>query len=211
MSIKLLHILKKQISEQGGKFRDMIDLQGKTAGEYYAGAVVDDDMNVSDVLSKYELNNYSGEVTFEGEPEEVDTNLYDSINFKNIGLGNPIGDKINSSLLFDVNKAAKKAGTIASITTAVSGHGPDGRHGLGLAVDVAMFDDKGYNGVESAKQNGIYDKIEKFVKALESMGYTVNSEGGNDKAVLWFGFEGHHHHVHVSRKSYYKNLNRITK
>jgi hypothetical protein len=33
------------------------------------------------------------------------------------------------------------------------------------------------------------------------MGYKVNSERGNDKAVLWFGFPNHHHHVHISRKS----------
>lgn len=136
-------------------------------------------------------------------PQSVDTSKYADINFKDrvVGSSTPSKDKINPSLLADVDKAAKIAGTKASVTTAVTGHRPGSRHELGLAVDLAMFDGKGYGSKEDAKKKGIYDKIEKFVKALESMGYKVNSESGNDKAVLWFGFPNHHHHVHVSRKS----------
>jgi hypothetical protein len=136
-------------------------------------------------------------------PQAVDTSKYDDINFKDRVVGNstPSKDKINPSLLADIDKAAEIAGTKASVTTAVTGHRPGSRHELGLAVDLAMFDGKGYGSKEDAKKKGIYDKIEKFVKALEGMGYKVNSESGNDKAVLWFGFPNHHHHVHVSRKS----------
>lgn len=136
-------------------------------------------------------------------PQSVDASKYKHIDFRDGVVGNskPSKDKINPSLLADVDKAAGIAGTKASITTAVSGHGKGSRHEVGLAVDVAMFDGKGYRGVESAKANKIYDKIVKFVGALEKMGYKVNSERGNDKAVLWFGFPNHHHHVHVSRKS----------
>jgi len=137
-------------------------------------------------------------------PQLVDTSKYTGINFKDrvVGSSTPSKDKINPSLLADVDKAAIIAGTKASVTTAVTGHRPGSRHNPGgLAVDLAMFDGKGYGSKEDAKKKGIYDKIEKFVKALESMGYKVNSERGNDKAVLWFGFPNHHHHVHVSRLS----------
>lgn len=136
-------------------------------------------------------------------PQSVDTSKYDDINFKDrvVGSSTPSKDKINPSLLADVDKAAEIAGVKGSVTTAVTGHKKGSRHELGLAVDLAMFDGKGYHSKEDAKKKGIYDKIEKFVKALESMGYKVNSESGNDKAVLWFGFPNHHHHVHVSRKS----------
>jgi len=136
-------------------------------------------------------------------PQSVDTSKYSDINFKDrvVGSSTPSKDKINPSLLSDVDKAAEIAGTKASVTTAVTGHKKGSRHESGLAVDLAMFDGKGYGSKEDAKKKGIYDKIEKFVKALEGMGYKVNSESGNDKAVLWFGFPNHHHHVHVSRKS----------
>lgn len=134
-------------------------------------------------------------------PESVQPSKYSNVNFKQIGHGNPASDKINPSLLMDVNLAAKNANVMASVTTAVSGHRKGTRHEHGLAVDLAMFDNKGYGSKESAQKKGIYDKIEKFVRTLESMGYKVNSERGNDKAVLWFGFPNHHHHVHVSRKS----------
>lgn len=137
------------------------------------------------------------------EPRSVDASKYSNINFKDyvVGSSTPSKDKINPSLLSDINIAAGIAGTKASVTTAVTGHKKGTRHESGLAVDVAMFDGKGYSGIESAKSNGIYDKITRFVRALESMGYKVNSEKGNDKAVLWFGFPEHHHHVHISRKS----------
>jgi hypothetical protein len=137
------------------------------------------------------------------EPKLVDPSKYSNIDFRDGVVGNskPSKDKINPSLLADVDIAAGIAGVKASITTAVSGHDTGTRHEAGLAVDVAMFDNVGYSSIESAKKNGIYDKIERFVRALESMGYKINSESGNDKAVLWFGFKGHDHHVHISRKS----------
>lgn len=211
MSIKLLDILKKQITEQGGKFKDMVDLQGKTAGDYYAGAVIGSDMKVSDILSKSELENYGGEVSFEGSPQEVDQSLYTNIDFRDGVVGNsqPSKDKINPSLLKDVDKAAGIAGTKGSVTTAVSGHGPGSRHERGVAVDLSMFDGLGYSTEKVAIDRGIRDKIEKFVRALESMGYLINPKGGEagtgaDKVVLYFGFPNHEHHVHVSRLSYDK-------
>jgi hypothetical protein len=136
-------------------------------------------------------------------PQSVDVSKYSDINFKDgvVGSSKPTKDKINPSLLADVNKAAKIAGVKGSVTTAVSGHRPGSRHEKGLAVDLAMFDGKGYGSESDAKKKEIYDKIKKFVEALSSMGYKINTERGNDKAVLWFGFPQHHHHVHVSRVS----------
>jgi peptidoglycan hydrolase-like protein with peptidoglycan-binding domain len=118
-----------------------------------------------------------------------------------VGNSKPSRDDINPALLDDVSKAAKAAGVDITITTAVSGHDPGTRHGDGDAVDIAVINGWGYSGEESAKKNGIYDDIMRFVGELEYLGYKKNSEGGNDKAVLTFGVPNHHHHVHVSRKS----------
>ena len=136
-------------------------------------------------------------------PEKVDPSLYTSTDFKPyvVGDSNPLADKINPSLLKDVDAAARKAGVKVSITTAVSGHGKGSRHETGHAVDIAMVNGMGYRSEKDAEKKGIYDDIMRFVDALEDMGYIKNSESGNDKAVLTFGFPGHHHHVHVSRKS----------
>jgi hypothetical protein len=103
--------------------------------------------------------------------------------------------------LKDVDTAAKKANVKVSITTAVSGHDKGSRHEKGLAVDIAMVNGQGFGSEKAAKQKGIYDDIMRFVSELESLGYVKNSESGNDKAVLTFGFPNHHHHVHVSRNS----------
>lgn len=119
-----------------------------------------------------------------------------------VGNSTPSKDKINQELLKDVSDAAKRAGVEVTITTAVTGHKKGSRHETGNAIDIAMVDGKGFSGGEQqAKKLGIYDSIQKFVDALISMGYKKNSEKGNDKAVLTFGFPGHDNHIHVSRKS----------
>ena len=136
-------------------------------------------------------------------PEKVDPSIYSNTDFKPfvVGDSNPLADKINPSLLKDVDIAAKKAGIDVSITTAVSGHGKGSRHETGHAVDIAMVNGKGFQSEKDAQKKGIYDGMMRFVRELENMGYVKNSESGNDKAVLTFGFPGHHHHIHVSRKS----------
>jgi lysophospholipase L1-like esterase len=166
-------------------------------------------MHLKNIIRKVVFEHHNKKILKESlnllneEPKLVDPSKYTNIDFKDGVVGNskPSKDKINPSLLSDVDIAAGIAGTKASITTAVSGHDTGTRHEAGLAVDVAMFDGKGYGSKEDAKKKGIYDKIERFVRALESMGYKINSERGNDKAVLWFGFKNHDHHVHISRRS----------
>lgn len=137
-----------------------------------------------------------------------------SSGFQNVNYGDNIvgnskpsvdSSRINQALLKDVSDAAKKAGVDVTITTAVSGHHGDSqkatRHDEGNAIDIAIVNGKGFSSKKSAIKNGNYDAIQSFVEALVSMGYTKNSESGNDKAVLTFGFPGHDNHVHVSRKS----------
>lgn len=136
-------------------------------------------------------------------PEKVDPSIYTNTDFKPfvVGDSNPLADKINPSLLKDIDIAAKKANIDISVTTAVSGHRKGSRHETGHAVDIAMVNGKGFQSEKDAQKKGIYDGMMRFVRELENMGYIKNSESGNDKAVLTFGFPGHHHHVHVSRKS----------
>lgn len=108
--------------------------------------------------------------------------------------------KVNKDLLKDINTAAEKSGVEVSITTAKTGHSPGGRHGKYEAVDIAVVNNKGFQDEKMAIKNGIHDDIKRFVDELVKMGYKKNVESVNDKSVLTFGFPGHHHHIHVSRK-----------
>jgi len=118
---------------------------------------------------------------------------YSNIKFSNINLGNPAADKINPKLLEEVNRAAVIAKVTVEVTTAVSGHtSTPSRHPSGNAVDIAVI-----NGNPVSLQNRA--DADKFVKVLvENLSYVKNSEIGNNKAVLTFGFKNHDNHVHVS-------------
>ena len=121
------------------------------------------------------------------------SDVYDNVDFKDyaVGKSSPSRDIINTALLQDVQTAAKSAGLKVDITTAVSGHDKGTRHETGDAVDVAIINGKAV----SPSNRGDADKL---VAALVSMGYVKNSESGNPKAVLTFGFKGHDNHVHIS-------------
>jgi hypothetical protein len=125
---------------------------------------------------------------------------YSNVNFKD-GVVNgamPSTDNINVNLLKDISKAAVDVGVVVSITTAVSGHhsNPPSRHTKGNAIDVAIIDGIPVNPNAINKA-----KINEFVMALQSLGYIKNSENGNLKSVLTFGYPGHDDHVHISNKS----------
>ena len=140
---------------------------------------------IKDILSIYDTILENNKVS-----EAID--IYDNVDFKNIGQGNPSSDNINITLLQDIESAAKAAGVKVDITTAISGHEHlPSRHPSGNAVDIAMI-----NGKAVSPSNR--EDADKLVKALVSMGYVKNSESGNDKAVLTFGFPNHDNHVHVS-------------
>lgn len=147
---------------------------------------------IEDILSSYNIINENKNLVFEV------TDSYNNIDFRNIGHGNPASDNINTTLLQDIQTAAKSAGVNVSVTTGVSGHGNKtksgniSRHTTGNAVDIAMINGKAVSPSNRAD-------ADKLVAALVSMGYNKNAEGpSNPKAVLTFGFEGHDDHVHVS-------------
>ena len=118
---------------------------------------------------------------------------YSNIKFSNINLGNPAADKINPKLLEEINRAAVIAKVTVEVTTAVSGHTSiPSRHPSGNAVDIAIINDKAVSLTNRAD-------ADKFVNVLvNQLSYVKNSEVGNNKAVLTFGFKNHDNHVHVS-------------
>ena len=120
-------------------------------------------------------------------------------------------DSVNKALLDDINSAAKSVGIVATITTAKSGHKTYvkgskrvSRHMNGTGVDVAILNGKGSGGAtNSSNGNAEFRNAgNKLKDALVSMGYTLNVERGNDKAVLWQTNTGgnHYNHLHISNK-----------
>jgi hypothetical protein len=112
-------------------------------------------------------------------------------------------DKINKALLDDIEVAAKMAGVKPVITTASSGHNsPNSRHSDRTAVDIAIIDGINSGGAKDEKSgsSNFRNKGNKLKDALVSMGYKLNSESGNPKAILWQTNLGgnHYNHLHVS-------------
>jgi len=131
--------------------------------------------------------------------EVVDS--YDNVDFKDrvVGSSVPSKDRINTTLLNDINKAAKNAGVTVDVTTAVSGHkektstGNISRHGSGNAVDISIINNTPVRSIDKKI-------IDRFVGELQKMGYVRGTESGNPKAVLDYTFKGggHKGHIHVS-------------
>jgi len=119
-------------------------------------------------------------------------------------------DKVNKKLLDDLQLAAEKADVVLTITTAKSGHriwtalGFESRHMKNIAVDISILNGKGsgkaknaYNGNSEFRQLG-----NKLKNELVKLGYTWNTEVGEDKSVFWQTNRGgnHFNHLHISRK-----------
>ena len=60
MAIKLLNILNQSIQEQGGKFKDLVDSQGRRVGDTYHSVEMDDTGKIVDVLSVGEKSSSLG-------------------------------------------------------------------------------------------------------------------------------------------------------
>jgi|694.fasta_scaffold57912_5 hypothetical protein len=150
---------------------------------------------IKDILSIYDTILENKEMG-----EAVDS--YDNVDFKRIGHGNPASDNISTTLLQDIQTAAKNAGLKVDVTTAVSGHKKGTRHETGQAVDIAIINGIGSDGATSGTNgNAKFRELgNKLKDTLVSMGYVWNSESGNPKAVLWQTNKGgnHFNHVHVS-------------
>lgn len=139
-----------------------------------------------------------------------------NVDFKDfvIGGSQPSKDSINPLILRDIQVAAKNAGVKVYITTAVSGHsektkkGTLSRHSSGDAVDIAMVNnDKGtpvgWSSKSAAKNKGIDDNLESFVKELVKLGYRRDTaEKNSKKVVLTYNYDyDHRHHIHISNSS----------
>jgi hypothetical protein len=203
MRLNLLDILKKQITEQGGKFKSMVDLQGNTAGDEYASVSIGDDMSVTDVLSKGE-GTYDENTTYE---EDALLGYHERAKKdRDEGITNP-------NLISDVIKALKIANISAEIHYSRDGHdkytstGNISRHWAGNAVDLSVIDGVGNKGGVGSNKGLCCPDSEKFmsggdkiVAALETLGYGFG-ESGNVKGYLWRTDTGGNHwnHIHVSR------------
>jgi hypothetical protein len=140
---------------------------------------------------------------------EIKPIALNTVRYKNVQIDSKASsDSVNKALLDDLQTAAAKAGITVTITTASTGHntktstGNDSRHGQKTAVDIALINGRGSEGA-TGPSNGnpqFRDLGNKLKDALVSMRYSLNSERGNDKAVLWqTGVGGNHYnHLHVS-------------
>jgi len=109
---------------------------------------------------------------------------------------------INQNLLLNINKAAMDVGAIVTITTAITGHKPQtesnnvSRHITGNAVDISIINDQSVS-LLSTQEDTIADK---FVKALENMGYSREEKSKiTDSSAVLYKIPNHTNHIHVSK------------
>lgn len=162
-----------------------------------------------DILSIYEeiLTNNKNIIS---ELELVQLNDTNYSNLKYDTDGTHL-DSVNKPLLDDLNAASKAAGIVTTITTASTGHpsntvtGTPSRHTKKTAVDISILNGIGSGGATNASNGNAQFRAlgDKLKNALVSMGYSLNVESGNDKAVLWQTNTGgnHFNHLHVSNNS----------
>lgn len=163
-------------------------------------------------VNKFTLDNGINENPGGSEPLSeanmiaISSGSYSNIKYDVDGTQN---DVVSKDLLNDIQKAASGAGVVVTITTAKSGHATYAkgstnvsRHMSGAAVDISII-----NGKPVLTNR---DDTEKFVNVLSGLGYVVNKESGNPKAVLTYGFPGHDNHVHVSNNTGISGFNSST-
>lgn len=139
---------------------------------------------------------------------QLDDTSYSNVKFDKDGTQY---DEVNKALLDDLQKAAASVGVIATITTAKTGHGfltksgNKSRHMTQTAVDISILDGEGSNRATNSNNGNpsFREKGNLLKDALVQLGYTWNTESGNDKAVLWQTDTGgnHYNHLHVSNNS----------
>lgn len=162
-----------------------------------------------DILSIYEeilTNNRN--IISELELVQLNDTNYSNLKYDTDGTQY---DSVNKSLLDDLNTASRSVGVVTTITTASSGHssktitGGNSRHSQKTAVDITLLNGIGSGGAtNSSNGNAEFRSLgNKLKDALVSMGYSLNVESGNDKAVLWQTSTGgnHFNHLHVSNNS----------
>ena len=162
-----------------------------------------------DILSIYEeilINNKN--IISELELVRLNDTNYSNLKYDTDGTQY---DSVNKALLDDLDAASRAAGIVTTITTAKTGHsdntvtGNKSRHGQQTAVDIAILNGVGSGGATNASNGNAQFRTlgDRLKDALVSMGYTLNTESGNNKAVLWQTNTGgnHFNHLHVSNNS----------
>ena len=155
------------------------------------------------------VNKYITDKGIKSEVNEAFVQLNDT-NYSNVKFDKDGTqyDQLNQALLDDLQTAASNAGVVITITTAKSGHGNltingrPSRHATNTAVDIALLDGIGAGGASNeANGNSQFRELgDKVKNELLNIGYALNAEGGNQKAVLWQTNTGgnHFNHLHVS-------------
>jgi hypothetical protein len=155
------------------------------------------------------VNKYITDKGIKSEVNEAFVQLNDT-NYSNVKFDKDGTqyDQLNQALLDDLQTAASNAGVVITITTAKSGHGNltingrPSRHATNTAVDIALLDGIGAGGAsnESNGNSQFRELGDKVKNELLNIGYALNAEGGNQKAVLWQTNTGgnHFNHLHVS-------------
>ena len=155
------------------------------------------------------VNKYITDKGIKSEVNEAFVQLNDT-NYSNVKFDKDGTqyDQLNQALLDDLQTAASNAGVVITITTAKSGHsnltinGRPSRHATNTAVDIALLDGIGAGGAsnESNVNSQFRELGDKVKNELLNIGYALNAEGGNQKAVLWQTNTGgnHFNHLHVS-------------
>ena len=111
-------------------------------------------------------------------------------------------NRISNTLLQDLQKAIDNTESVSNvyISSAFRPDDTDSRHSKGNALDIAMVNGNGWTSKANAAETATLQPIQDLVDTFKQMGYTINTERGNPKALLYFGFsDGHHeHHIHLS-------------
>jgi peptidoglycan hydrolase-like protein with peptidoglycan-binding domain len=136
---------------------------------------------------------------------QLNDTSYSNVKFDNDGTQY---DQVNQALLDDLQAAASKANVVVTITTAKYGHpnltigGKESRHSTNTAVDIAILNGVNAGGASNEiNGNSQFRELGNSLKSeLVNMGYSLNAEGSNQKAVLWQTNTGgnHFNHLHVS-------------
>jgi len=209
MHLNLLDILKKQITEQGGKFKDMVDLQGKTAGEYYVSAVIGDDMTVTDVLSQGESESYSDFSDVDIESYGWPTGVYPTCIDGNVICPGGTNGTWDGSLplVLKIAKLSDLTPGSQKRSTKLSASGNISNHWCGLpyqyAADLPVSGSKGDEQFLKIKQallnlGWLSDTDPDYLSWEKNVGnYPYFKYNGFKCQVLWKSDSDHYDHIHV--------------
>lgn len=213
MSLNLLDILKKHITEQGGKFKSMVDLQGKTAGDEYASVSIGDDMKVIDVLSKGESGSYSDFSDVDIESYGWTTGVYPTcIDGGVICPGGTNGTwdgalplVLKIAKLSDLTPGSQKRSTKLSASGNISNHwcGLPYQYAADLPVSGSKGDEQ-FLKIKNALLNlGWLSDSDPGYRAWENNvgNYPSFSHNGFKCQVLWKSDSDHYYHIHVGCKN----------